>query len=192
VGPDIDSPGGKAWSVQKVWDGIGLPNQVPDAIAKRSLSGPLEVGQTIVVDFDSRIGLDEPAGLFLRTSAGEQRLEVFDVAAVVGVSTWQPPNKYQYVLGPSGAAEHGMHLEITLTSADTYSLAHNSFGSPLSMVSGTLSGTPGAAISEIAFYRAVFTAPDGRSVGYFNNLAVVPEPATLAGALCAMLLLRRR
>ena len=96
--------------------------------------------------------------------------------------------------------KNGIHLDLKLTSPDTYVLVYDSpadpsemlFGTPQSIITGNLLGTSGAPISQLAFDRTEFGG-EPHAYTYINNVAVTPEPSTPAIVmLAAISILRSR
>ncbi len=167
-------PDNKAFGVYGNGGGVGQ--------AIRPFDGALSVGQTFLISMDNQ-GIDNggTVGFGLQTSDGTNRLEFYFVG---GESTYTV-NNGDVISSDVGWTEGGLNLAITLTGPDSFSLTING-GEP---IIGALGGPSGSGISQVRLFNA-----NGGPDVFFNNLAIVPEPASVAllglGAMVG--LLRRR
>jgi hypothetical protein len=182
---DINSAG-RAWGTYASLDG---PNSGV-ALATRAFTGALDEGQTFVIDMDNGFiqNSSNPAGTVgfsLQNSAGREK---FWFQFTGGDSTYKIIDGTGAVDTGIAFTDQGLHIEFTMGSVDissTYSVRVTAVGSDgpsgLPFVhSGTLFDS---ALDPVEFVDRVqlfnYTAGNGSSAdAFFNNMAVVPEPAT--------------
>jgi MYXO-CTERM domain-containing protein len=185
-------PSGNIDSAGKSW---GLANAIADGCrASRQLTGgALAVGQHVLVDMDNGAagGLVE----FALRSGVNDRFEWL----VDGTNTdtylfanRQSPTLVTQVNTAIPLTANGLHLDFTLTGADTFAVDATPAGGTVHHFTGTLEGTTGTGIDTLEFLN--FDAGTSPSHDlFFNNVAVTPEPAGLGLlALGGLLLVRRR
>ena len=187
-------PSGNVDASGKSW---GLSNSIADACdATRTFTGgSLSVGQHVLVDMDN--GPVAGAGfveLALRSGKND-RLEWLANASTGQTyvfSNQQSPGIISQVNTAIPFTSNGLHLDFSLTGADTFAVDATPAGGTTHHFTGTLEGTSAAGIDTVEFLN--YAAGTGPSHDlFFNNLAVTPEPAGLALlALIAPLLVRRR
>ena len=188
----IDSTGNKAWGF------YGNSGNTGDGV-RPFTGGALSIGQTVKIDIDQ--GFQDggsTAGIGLQNSSFQNLVELYYVGGD-SVNSWKKNDAGgQADLSPNvGFSGNGFHVELTLTSATTYSgtiTPLNPTGSPVAF-SGTLNSPGGGqAIAQIRVFN--FNSGVGANADFFaNNLAVVPEPTTmtlLGLGLLGALALRRR
>ena len=141
--------------------------------AIRPFNGAHTLGQTFSIDMDNQ-GIDNggTVGFGLRNSTGENRFEFYFVGgqAAYTVHDASGPNN-----SGVGYTTGGLNLVFTLTGTDSYSFTING-GSP---ITGALSGTGGSGIDRVRLFNA-----NGGPDVFYNNLSIVPEPAS--GALLGL------
>lgn len=185
----------------------GRPFFFDTSSATRDFVSALGVGETFKVDVDSaNLVNGDPNGfskgnvLKLKNSAGDDRFSMFTNNAFA--------NDNWVVSNPAGtgsgidtgiAAGAAFSVTLTLTGLETYSLDLTPVGGGASLFSqsGTLeTASAGTSISRFLVNDyGTGSAADGSSELFFNNLAIVPEPTTLATAvfgIAGCTLLRRR
>jgi PEP-CTERM motif-containing protein len=153
------------------------------ADAIRPFTGTLSIGQTVSIDIDQGFqGNPSTVGIGLQNGAGSNLVEVYYVGGDA-VNSWKVnDNGGQANLSPNvGFTSNGLHLSLTLTSATTYSATLSGLNgdSDSASFSGTLDSQSDEGIAQIRLFN--FNAGGGSaSDAFFNNLAVVPEPSTVA------------
>jgi hypothetical protein len=172
---DIDT-GGRAFGLYAQENGA-------QANASRLLDGALAPGQSVALDMDH----DPSCEPGFRLSNGMGEIRFFFHYGL-------PPQGYETLdadgfnaLGIPGTDE-GVHVEVTLTGADSYDLAVTPAGGAMSTFSGTLASS--GPITQI--YLEQHTSAAVHREAYFNSISV-PEPArgvAAAAALAALLRLR--
>jgi hypothetical protein len=175
-------------STVKAW---GLYSNSGDQVyAIRPFNGALSIGQTLMWDMDNgNIASGQVVGLRLLGDPNDINSRIFEARFVGGDSF------YTLVGAPNQATavpftREGLHFEYTLTSASTFSLSIErlSDGS-ISTYSGA--NVNGNSIMALAF-KNQFAGSGAAADGYLNNLAIIPEPGTMAlVGLGAVMLIRR-
>ena len=177
---DIDTAG-RAW---------GLATQLPAfnnhsaSFAARSFDGALTLGQQFVIDIDTISSGSPVAGFDLLDGNGNAPFDlmisgggIFVQGGSVGVS-------------PS---DQGFHIVFTLTGASSFNVMISGIGNdppsglPVS-INGSLGAVSGAGLVGVSFF-AVDTGPDTANWNFFNSMAIIPEPSTLALLASALALL---
>jgi hypothetical protein len=191
----IDSTGGKAWGM------YGNSGNAGDSV-RPFTGGALSIGQTVKVDLDQ--GYEDTGatvGFGLQNAASSNLVEVYYIGGDT-VNSWKKNDAGGQVNlaadGVIGFTGDGLHLEITLLTATTYSGTLNKLnptGAPVAF-SGTLNAGAGdQAIVKLRLFN--FNSGGGNNANFYgNNLAVVPEPSTIMlvgfGLLGALALRRRK
>src|SRR5439155_1909130 len=149
--------------------------------------GALSIGQTVKVDLDQGFqDTGSTVGFALQNSASQNLAEVYYVGGD-SVNSWKKNDAAgQSDLSPNiGFSGDGFHLELTLTTATTYSgvLTRNSDALSAAF-NGTLI-TPGTGTQDITQLRLFnFNSGGGDNANFYGNSLVVttapiPEPATI-------------
>jgi len=148
--------------------------------AVRGLNAALAVGQKFLVDLDigSLAGDEvfrlEGSGFGERFSfghlAGDSNYKIFTTSTDTGI-----PLTFD-----------GLHLEFTLTGADTFSVAITPNGGSTATFSGSLSNPGDSIVGFILFGSNSLEDPSQDS--FINSIAVVPEPSSYA-TITAILLI---
>ncbi len=151
--------------------------------ATRPFTGDLGLSQTFSIDMDNQ-GIDDfgTVGFSLRNSSSQDRFEFYFVGGQANYTI----NAGSIVDTGVGYTTGGLNLAFTLTGADAFSFTING-GTP---ITGTLKGTGGSGIDRVR----IFNANGGPDV-FYNNLSIVPEPASgslLGLGLMLFAALRRR
>jgi hypothetical protein len=179
--------------------------------AIRPFAMPLAVGQTFELDVDGAGFANGDPNPFSKGNVVALRNSLAGGASVnerFGIFTNNTfMNDNWAITAPTGTgsvdtgipAGNSFHVRLTLTGAETYNVALTPIGggAPLFSQSGTLRvSTAGTLIDRITFSDfGTGSAADGSSEMFFNNLSIVPEPASAAlaaGAVIALMLTRRR
>lgn len=193
---DTTSPTGDINTSGKAW--AMYANGGKTAGAARPLNGALTVGQSISLNMDNG-WIDSPTDLFglgtvgfsLRNSSGENVWEFFFKG---GDSTYTV-NAGSATGGTlPGFTDEGLSINFTLTSATTYSADVAVLGgTPVTVTGNLFAPTNGTAISDIRLFN-YNGGSGGPHNAFFNNLSVVPEPASLGllGMAGAFVMSRRR
>jgi hypothetical protein len=161
------------------------------ADALRPFQTVLAVGETFSVDFDNGfIQNDGVEGIGLKTadgiglwqfsfSGGQNVYRVFDQRGLVDTSL------------PFTA--DGIHIDFTLTSTTTYSATITLASGPLQTITGGLANAGAVAQFDVFDLNGGFNSSNN---AYANNLAIVPEPGSvallLAGAVLGIVRSRRQ
>jgi hypothetical protein len=167
---DIDTPGSRSWALAFVSDSTTIT-------AVRPLTGPLNAGQHIMFDIDgSSTPNSEFMEVHLGSASGDRWYVQIRPTAIAFIGSSQ-----SLVIPPT---REGVHVDFTLTGADTYALSANVLGAQPTVVTGTLAGTTGSLIDQVSlqFIELSFVAGD---VFYSNSLAVTPEPSGGLLLMCA-------
>jgi len=138
--------------------------------ALRPFASPLAVGQTFIIDYDSGfIDVGGTVGFGLRNALGENRFELFFAG---GDSFYRVKGNGPSVVTAIGYTGEGLHVEVTLTGADSFSVKIVRLQSGTSQtLTGTLGGTAGSAIELVRFFNA--TAGGGSAKdAFFNSLSI--------------------
>jgi hypothetical protein len=170
---DIDTTGSRSWALRAV-------SFTPPIIAVRPLTGPLSPGQQISFDIDGIC--TSPNSQFMDVYLGNPlgnrwRVDIRPTAIGFGFDGSPDP------LIIPGTPE-GVHVDFTLTGADTYSLSVNVLGAQPTVVTGTLAGTTGSPIDQVSL--GVYPSFAANDVFYSNSLAVTPEPGWGQLLLCTV------
>lgn len=171
----------------RAWGSVGASDAFSYAgtEAYRNLNSALAVGQTFVIDLDNPeltpvqgSFVDGGWGLALQNSAGQEMVALF------GWSGDIPRDEY-YFGDLSGShnvgalVTSGVHLELTLTGASTYSASLTPLAGGSAMnISGSLKNAGTISKVRIWTYNNGNDGAGGTDL-YANRIGVVPEPATL-------------
>jgi hypothetical protein len=184
----------------KSWGTYGNSGNT-EVLYRNFTGGSLGVGQTFSLALDNGwINTGNVVGFVLRggtdTSSKNngERLEFLFVGGNANYSI-ATNSTSQLVDTGVGWTDGGLVVNFTLTGADTYSLSITGLASHASAtISGVLGGVTGSGIDSVALYNQ--NAGGGANYDmYFNQMAIVPEPATvtLVGfGLLSVFLVRRR
>lgn len=199
IGDSTTNAGGMSGGINSPSDGAwGLyANSGQTSSAVRPFSGALTLGQMFVIDIDQGFqGGGSVVGLSLQNATGENLVEVYYIGGDAVDSWKQNDAGGQVNLSPNvGFTGNGLHLEITLTSATTYSgLLTPAGGSAVSFGGTLLNPSGGQDVTQVRLFNSNAGA-GGDNNAFYNNIAIVPEPTTvgLVGlGLLSVLGLRRR
>lgn len=171
---DINSANNKAWGLYSNAAG-------KDVYAVRSFDGALGIGQTFKFDMDNgSIASSQVVGVRLLTSASDITFRDWELRFVGGGTNYT-------LVDAAGTGNNtgipftreGLHVAFTLTSASTYSATISSI-----LTGQTVTDTGTLALGSapiLGFALKNQEAGAGSAAdAYFNNIAVVPEPATLS------------
>ena len=168
---DINSPStGKAW-------GLYSNTTTNDIYAIRPFDGPLSVGQTVKFDMDNgNIASSQVVGLRFLTAANDINSRDWEFRFVGGGTNYT-------IVNAAGTGNNtgltftreGLHIEFTLTGPTNYSATITKLvdGSTFTQTGALISSSP---ILALAFKNQEAGAGSA-SDAYFNNIAIVPEPA---------------
>jgi hypothetical protein len=180
---DINSANDRAWGL--------YANSASEIYAVRPFSGALSVGQTVAFDFDNgNITSGGVVGVRLVSDANNPATSrEFEIRFVGGDSFYNHTNGGGFSTSTMGFSREGIHVEFTLTGANTYSLFAERLqdGSTYSTTGTTQSGNP---INGLAL-RNQNAGSGAASNGYFNSIAI-PEPSSLGMLFVAGAALARR
>lgn len=192
VGPGIDTAG-VSW-------GLSVSNSTSaSTFAMRPFTGgSLSVGQTFEISLQNgyvdggSVGIDLRDGTSMDAYNTGERLSLYFSGGWHIYDGNTNPNLLSYDTG-------GFKVDFTLTSANTYSLTminldpNAGSGNQSITVTGTLGGTADAGIDSVTLYSQQNTT-DAYHNMYFNSMAIIPEPSSIAlvGVGLLGLLLRRR
>jgi MYXO-CTERM domain-containing protein len=177
---DIDSAGGRAWSLSSARV-LGSPKAV------RPLTGALAVGQTVSFDVD---------GIGATANADELWVSIGNAADRRWGMAIHAQGTHAGGLVPAWAlvtpdTPEGMRVDFTLTGPDTFTASIRVLdGRAPVLLAGALDGAAGSAIDRLSFAVAPSLGPI--DAFYLNNLAVTPEPGSAMLGLAALGLLARR
>jgi hypothetical protein len=160
--------------------------------ARNFTGGEIAVGQSLLISMDngfvgswalgpSAVGFSLNRFSFFFAGGGtEYRIGYGDPNDVIGTTGTGVP-----------FTDDGLDLVFTRTGTDSYQLEVTPIGGSTTTINGTLPQTGGSLDSILLYNRTA--GPGSSNDVFFNNLAIVPEPATL-GALAglALVALRRR
>jgi len=177
---NINTPSnGAAWGL------YANSNQIASAV--RPFSAPLQIGQTVSIDFENGfVQTNSPAGtvgLGLQDAGSTNRIEFFFVGG-------QSDYTLQTASGADtgiGFTDTGLHVAFTLASANTMNVTVTGLnGNAASFTTNgiALEGTPGSAISQIRLFDFNSGVPGAEDPNqydaFYNNLNIVPEPSSFA------------
>ncbi len=157
-----------------------------------TFDSPLTIGQTLSIDFDGGFADNADTG----RSAGEYGIRLFGPSGFVLALVFSGGDTFRYYDGTAsgtpagfGYSPDGFNFAFTLTGTTTYSALVTDTTGTIGSWNGTISGTP----DFIQVYDKS-AGNDGDHDVYANNLAVVPEPSSLAliGFAAPLLLALRR
>lgn len=178
---DIDSAGGRAWSLASGPSGTTV-------MAVRPLAGALSVGQSISFDLDGICGHANPD--ILNVGVGNAAAARWGLT-IHASGTHMGDGRSSGGTLAANETREGMHVEFTLLGSDLFTASLRVLdGSDPVVVGGDLDGTAGSAIDRITFSVAPGFGPV--DAFYLNNLAVTPEPGVGMPAVVAGVLFMRR
>ena len=162
----------------KSWGAYANSNATASAV-RPFASGNLVTGQTFSVNMDNGwVEAGDSVGFDLQNSSGQTLLEIsyvgFNAASSYGSTDGTGPHS----LGVP-YTDGGVHVEITLTSATTYSATMTPVGGSTVSFSGTLINPAGGqGISQVRLFNANAAAGNSGSHWYafWNNLLVSGVP----------------
>jgi hypothetical protein len=163
------------------------------------------VGQSILADFDNSLPADQFSEEAFRI---ESPVPLgggnFNDVSLLRIRVELSSSDYQIIDG-TGTYDSkipitsGLHIQFTLTAPSSYSLAltplvsgatTDFFSGALPVPPVTIPPTPPYPATQISFFNA--SSSIGGAPMYLNNIAVTPEPASLAVVACAVCFLLRR
>lgn len=173
--------------LNKAWGLYANTGTTSEAV--RPLTGSLDVGQRILVNFDNGFIDDLGVVAFRLLGGGATRLEFGFVGG----------QQHYFVTDDGGTrdaginfTDEGLAIDVGLTSDDAYALLVTPSGGVRRTFTGTLSGAAGSGVDAIAVVNNN-AGSFGQRDAFLNSLRVVPEPGTLGLlAVGAGGLLRRR
>lgn len=184
-------PSGSIDSSGKSW---GLANAIADGgeASRKLTGGSLTVGQHVIVDMDNGAagGLVE----FALRSGNNERFTWLVDGTNTGTYLYmnqQSPTVVAEVNTAIPLTANGLHLDISLTGADTFAVDATPAGGSVHHFTGTLAGTSGSGIDTVEFLNYDAGSSPSHDL-FFNNLAVTPEPAASGVLVLVPLLLVRR
>jgi hypothetical protein len=174
-----------------------------EVLYRNFTGGSLSIGQSFDIGMDNGYvnsdgGVD---GFVLRNgtdTSSKNNGQRFEFLFIGGDADYYIATNSTSPLVDTGVSytDGGLLLDFTLTGADSYSLSITGLTSGASaIVSGVLGGTPSSGIDSVALYNQ--NAGSGGNYDlYFNQMAIVPEPSTVAlvtvGLLGAFVVRRRK
>jgi hypothetical protein len=183
-------PSGNTDTAGKSW---GLANAIADGCeASRKLTGgSLAVGQHVIVDMDNGAagGLVE----FALRSGNNERFTWLVDGTNTGTYLFmnqQSPTLVTEVNTAIPLTANGLHLDFSLTGADTFAVEATPAGGSIHHFTGMLEGVAGSGIDTVEFLNYDAGSSPAHDL-FFNNLAVTPEPAASGMLVLAPLLLVR-
>ena len=198
IGDSSNNAGGSSGNINTSgvsWGMYANNSQVVDAI-RPFTGGSLNIGQELDFKIDNGfLSSGSTEGFGLQTSGGANRLEFYFTGGNSDYTLADNAGNQDSGIGFTG---NGLSITFALQSADTYLMTVTPNGGPTSTFSGTLEGVAGTGIDQLRFFdfnggNGLTNPSDGDF--YVNELAVVPEPSTIATGVLAVLgafLLRRR
>ena len=183
---DINTAGNKAWAL--------YANTSNEIYAVRPFSGALSVGQSVWFEFDNgNVDATRVLGVRLLSNASDINTRQAEVRFVGGDSNYTVVAASN-TTSTLGFSREGVSVEFTLTSPTTFSMDITRLQSGVSqIITGSIIAPGGnTAINGIAF-RNLAAGSGAANDGFFNSIAVVPEPGLLgvASAAVAPILLTR-
>lgn len=171
---NINSSSGNSWGL------YANSGQTADAFASFS-AGSLQAGQQLSVQMQNTgIATGGSVGISLRNSSGQNVFEFYfnGGGSQYNINVWQNAGTGNQIATTVGYTSGPLTLNFNQQSAGGWSFdvySGNTLDQTLS--SSSTSTTLWSSISQIRFFD--YNSGGGNNV-YFNNLAVVPEPVTLA------------
>jgi hypothetical protein len=147
------------------------------AQAFRNFSSGLAIGETFMMDFDNGfVGSGGFVGFSLRNANGNLLFQYLFVGG---------GNSYTIDAGQIQSTAHGftadgMRTAFTLTGANSFSFSIQFNDNQTTEVfTGTLAN-PGGTITNLRLFSTNENQPSAGSDVFYNNMAIVPEPSSLA------------
>jgi len=159
-------------SAPRAWGMYANSGAISEAI--RPLASALTVGQKFVIDLDNGF-LDTGAatGFGLQNALGQNRFELIFVG---GDAFYRVKGDGADIISAIGYTGEGLHVEVTLTGADTYSVKIIRIQSgDTQTVTGNLGGEAGSAIDHVRLFN--YTAGGGAAFDTFFNSMGIPGVA---------------
>lgn len=185
---DIDSAGGTSWGLFAGPNGLLGPSHV--RLGHTFAGGALSLGQTLFIDMDT--GFIDNGGI-VGVELDASGFDRFVFQFTGGQTTYQYGNIGNLTDSGIGFTDEGMRLAFTLLTADTIDFRVTTFGDGQQYTFNNLSLGNSGGIERIEIYNiAAGASVAGEKDAFFNNLAVIPEPATASLILAGLLGLAAR
>lgn len=183
---DIDTAN-RAWGL--------FANGGGEIFAVRPFSGALSVGQSFIINMDNGF-IDTSSVIGVRfvsnTSTITAATREFEFRFVGGASAYEAFGSTAQA-STLGFTDSGLLMMFTLTSSSTYSISvtryHDTQANQVWGTTGSLIG--GQPILGVAL-RNQNAGSGSTKDGFFNNMSITPEPASLGLLAMGMLMIRRR
>lgn len=189
---DINSASGQAWGLS-ARDDAPFPGSV--ILLGYDLSGGLNVGQTLSIDMDT--GFIDAGERYVGFELDADGFDRFQFRFQGGDSFYEYGTISDgYVSTGIPYTDEGLTISLTLTGINTYdmSVTRLSDGTQFDFLNETLGGPADTTINRVEIFNR--EAGEGLSNNsYFNNLSVVPEPASvmlMALGIGSLLVRRKR
>lgn len=187
---DTNPPIGDINSAGRAW---GLNSSGGNPRADRLFNGALSVGQTFHLNMDNGM---PPVGLVGFSLINAQGNQVWQFSLTGSSSTYDIFGVSGFMNTGIAATDEGLDINFTLTSPTTYSASIAILGNAPTVFTGGLYNEPtGLDVAGVRFFNINGGTATAQTL-YFNNLAIVPEPSSIAllalGVLPALAAFRRR
>jgi len=173
---DINSGSGNAWGLS-ARDNTPLPGST--ILLGYDISGGLTVGQTLSIDMDT--GFIDAGERFVGIELDADGFDRFQFRFQGGDTFYEYGTiSGGYVSSGIAFTDEGLRISLTLTGLNTYDMTVTRYsdGSQFNFLNESLGGPADTAINRVEiFNREAGTGLSNNS--YFNNLSVVPEPASV-------------